>query len=234
MEYIDFLKREGLVIEKILDARIYIDPGHGGDDPGAVSGDFVERDINLVMALSLAGFLKFLGADIKLSRKNNLVSKNITMRCNEAIKWKADLIISVHNNAGNGDGFEIIHTIFTENSIGDEVAKSIADAVIKYTDQNFRRYIQEKNSRDEDYFGINRLSGSIPSLITEFAFLDNVEDRKIIDSIPEQENAGVVLGVGIAKYYGVLKDVEIKKTTSISSDIEQIINSLIRLKDKLD
>ena len=34
-------------------ARVFIGVGHGGADPGAVSGTWEEADINLVMALAM-------------------------------------------------------------------------------------------------------------------------------------------------------------------------------------
>ncbi len=36
---------------------IVIDPGHGGKDPGAISGKMLEKDLNLEVALSLGSLI---------------------------------------------------------------------------------------------------------------------------------------------------------------------------------
>lgn len=230
----DFLNKHQLkVVGNLKDKKIYIDPGHGGDDPGAVANGFIERDINLIMSFALAKFLKYLGADIKLSRNSNGINKSINSRAKEALAWKSDLLISVHNNAGGGDGFEAIHTIFKDHSIGDEVADSIADAVEEYNDQNVRRTFSKENCRGRDWYGINRLSGSIPSVITEGAFLDNFKDMEIIDTNEEQIEFGYVIGIGIAKYFGIIEKVEKQENGQMVEGINEIMSGLEKIKKLL-
>jgi len=230
----DFLNKHNLkVTGNLQDKKIYIDPGHGGDDPGAVANGFIERDINLVMSFALAKFLKFLGADIKLSRATNSVNKSIESRAKEALAWRSDLLISVHNNAGGGDGFEAIHTIFEEQSIGDDVAKSIGRAVVEYTDQNVRRIFNKENSKGRDWYGINRLSGRIPSVITEGAFLDHAEDVKIIDTVEEQQYFGYIIGIGIATYFGVLEEIKEAPDNEMTLALDQIIDGCTTIKKLL-
>ena len=48
--------------------RIVLDPGHGGIDGGASSGDTVERDITLAMSLKLEKKLKSQGATVIMTR----------------------------------------------------------------------------------------------------------------------------------------------------------------------
>lgn len=234
----DFLDKHQLkVTGNLKGKKIYIDPGHGGDDPGAVANGFIERDINLVMSFALAKFLKYLGADIKMSRNNNATNKSINARAKEALAWYSDLLISVHNNAGGGDGFEAIHTIFKDHSIGDEVAESIADAVEEYTDQNVRRIFSKENSSGRDWLGINRLSGSIPSVTTEGAFLDTLKDMEVIDTNEEQIEFGYVIGVGIAKYFGVIEKVEkleIPQNNEMLEGINEIMSGLGKIKKILE
>ena len=229
-----FLDKHRLkVIKSLKGKRIYIDPGHGGSDPGGIGNGLIERDINLVMAFALAKLLRYLEADIKLSRTNNSTEKSLKQRCNEALDWDADLLISVHNNAGGGDGFEAIHTIFEERSIGDDVAKSIGRAVVEYTDQNVRRIFSKENSKGRDWYGINRLSGHIPSIITEGAFLDHTEDVKIIDTVEEQQYFGYVIGIGISTYFGVLEEIKEAPDNEMTLAIDQVINGLINIKKLL-
>lgn len=215
------LKEKNLKKISDINKKIYVDPGHGGKDPGATGNGMIEKIVNLRMANALREILEYLGAEVKMSRKSNNTYKTIKERADEALKWGADLFISVHNNAGGGDGFEAIHTIFIDHSIGDEVAHSIGKAITGYTNQNLRRIFSKENSKGRDWFGINRLTGSIPSVITEGAFLDS-EDHKIIDTPEEQKEFGYVIGIGIANYYKT-----ISKYTPKNDKIDLIIDEAI-------
>jgi N-acetylmuramoyl-L-alanine amidase len=181
------------------------------------------------MALSLGNFLKKFGITVKYSRTNNDTDKSISERTTEAKNFNADLLVSVHNNAGGGNGFEIIHTIFEDSSIGDDVAKFIVNAVENFSTQNFRRYISKENSKGRDWYGINRLSGSIPSIITEGAFLDT-KDSELIDTIEEQQEFGYVLAVGICLYYGVIKYVKEAPDNKMTKSLDKIIEGLTEIR----
>ena len=228
----NFLNKNNLIKNKTIDLKVYVDPGHGGKDTGAVGNGLIERDINLVMALSLGNFLKKLGVNVQYSRTNNFTEKTLVERTNEAKEWNADLLVSVHNNAGGGDGFEIIHTIFEKTSIGDDIARSIVYAVENFSKQNFRRYITKENSKGRDWFGINRLSGKIPSIITEGAFLDT-KDSELIDTIEEQQEFGYVIAAGICLYFGILKEQKQAENNAITIGIDKIISGLTDIKNQL-
>lgn len=87
-------------------ARVFIGVGHGGADPGAVSGTWEEADINLVMALAMRDELERHGVVVGISRvtdENDILTEEIS----EANAFKPDLAVECHNNAGGGDGFEV-------------------------------------------------------------------------------------------------------------------------------
>ena len=84
-------------------AKVYLDPGHGGSDSGAVKY-INERDTNLVMSLACRDYLKSHGVDVKMSRTSNSTGTSISSMARDANRWGADLVVSIHNNAGGGDG----------------------------------------------------------------------------------------------------------------------------------
>lgn len=47
---------------------IYVDPGHGGIDPGTIYKDIYEKDINLDICLKLKKELENIGATVYLTR----------------------------------------------------------------------------------------------------------------------------------------------------------------------
>lgn len=111
-----FKKENGLLVKfysysfkrgKLL---IVLDPGHGGKDPGAVGKlGTKEKDLNLDIAKRLARRLKQTGYRVLLTRETDeFVS--LGGRVNFANKNKADIFISIHNNASRDNpraiGFE--------------------------------------------------------------------------------------------------------------------------------
>ena len=77
---------------------IAIDPGHGGEDPGAVVRGLMEKDLNLEMAYFLKEFLEEHGARTLLTREND-VYVTLADRIAIARDHDADLFVCIHNNA---------------------------------------------------------------------------------------------------------------------------------------
>lgn len=181
-------------------AKVYVDAGHGGADNGAVK--YVTEDkVNLVMALACRDYLKSHGVDVKMSRTAD-TGTSINNMANEANKWGADLVISIHNNAGGGDGFEVYHHY--GGGKGKTLAKNI-ETEIKAIGQNSRGLKTKKNSQGLDYFGMIRLTNA-PCVICEGAFVDNATDVKIIDTEAEQKAFGIAYAKGILKTLGITEN----------------------------
>jgi len=91
---------------------IFIDPGHGGSDAGALHKDanghvdLTEKDANLAIALKLADMLRQQGYTVRMSRTTDVspapggsVTADLQARVDQANKAGADLFICIHNNA---------------------------------------------------------------------------------------------------------------------------------------
>lgn len=68
--------------------KIFIDPGHGGADPGAVANGLKEKDICLMIGILLRDFLnkEYVGHRIKLSRETD-ISLTLKERTDLANSW---------------------------------------------------------------------------------------------------------------------------------------------------
>lgn len=77
---------------------IVIDPGHGGSEPGAISGTVIEAHINLAIALKLRDYLVGKGATVYMTRTTD-TTVSLAARYNLANSKNADYFISVHNNS---------------------------------------------------------------------------------------------------------------------------------------
>jgi N-acetylmuramoyl-L-alanine amidase len=89
---------------------VVLDPGHGGNDPGAVGNGLKEKDINLAIGLKMEKTLKAKGFDVKMTRSTDVYLK-LQERTDIAIKANADMFVSIHVNSlppgKNSAGFEI-------------------------------------------------------------------------------------------------------------------------------
>ena len=179
-------------------AKVYIDPGHGGSDPGAVKY-IVERDVNLVMALACRDYLNANGVITKMSRTSNSTDTGINGMAREANSWGADLVISIHNNAGGGDGFEVYHTV--GGGKGKTLAQNI-EAEVKKIGQNSRGLKTRRDTDGTDYYGMIRLTNA-PAVICEGVFVDNATDVHIADTEAKQKAFGYAYARGILKTLGI-------------------------------
>lgn len=180
-----------------MSKKVFIGVGHGGNDPGAV-GYLVEKDVNLKMAKACAEYLKNNGVKVAMSRTRD-ENDDISEEIRECNAFDPDLAIDVHNNAGGGDGFEVLHSIVGGTS--KKLAQNI-EAEVKKIGQNSRGLKTKKNSAGSDYFGFVRCT-KCPAVIVEGVFVDNKEDAKAADTDAECKAFGEAYAKGILKTLGV-------------------------------
>ena len=97
---------------------LIVDAGHGGEDPGAISGNLKEKDLTLKAALYMYDRLKELGINAKLTRDSDIyLPKNDRIRkVKELFNNNPNvLLISNHINAGGVKGFCGKLTFFEKN-----------------------------------------------------------------------------------------------------------------------
>lgn len=173
-------------------SKVFIGVGHGGSDPGAVSGGFVEKDINLVIALACRDELERHGVAVLMSRTTDEddSTREEIRECNE---FGPDLAVEIHNNAGGGDGAEVFYHI--GGGEGKVLAKHILDEIMELG-QNSRGIKTRVDENGADWYGFIRETYA-PAVIVESAFLDNAADVQIIDTTAEQQAMGVAIAHGV-------------------------------------
>ena len=93
-------------------ARIVIDPGHGGHDPGAKARGLTEADLTLDVALRLEKLLaKESGVEVVLTRRTDAYVP-LEERTAMANRSGADLFLSIHANASKVAAARGIETYF--------------------------------------------------------------------------------------------------------------------------
>ena len=157
---------------------IYIDPGHGGNDPGAEYKGHREKDDTLKLSLLVRDELENKGFKVKMSREKD-ISIDRNKRSKKANKVKAKLMISIHRNrAENGNGAEAwIHS--SDDPDDRKLAGNILNALDKAGLE--KREVKTGTVIDpEDNYPETRIP-KMPSCIVETGFLTNDKDNAIFD-----------------------------------------------------
>ena len=95
---------------------VVVDAGHGGSDPGAISGNLKEKDLTLEAALYMYERLQQLGIPVVITRDfdEDLSRTERLRRANEAFGSDSNVIlISNHINAGGGEGQSVTNKCIT-------------------------------------------------------------------------------------------------------------------------
>lgn len=197
--------------------RIYIDPGHGGLDPGAIGNGLLEKDLTLDISLRQKDLFERLGHEVKMSRTADK-TVSLELRIQDANRWGADVFISNHINAGGGQGIEVWHSIVGGKS------KEYARRVEERLRIIFKsRGLKTREGRNGDYIFVIRAT-NMPAILNEFGFIDNTEDTtKLKRQDIRQKCAEAVV-------YGLLQ-IEVQNELPVKNDKpkEEKINQSIRL-----
>lgn len=179
--------------------RIFIDPGHGGRDPGAVYGQMKEKEIVFSIANILYDKLDTRGYEVKFSRVSDYYVYNAD-RAQEANNWGADVFVSIHTNADPDDdnpgdpqakGTEI--WIYPGSQKGRLLALCLAHAIPEHFPG--RRFRGIKEAR----FTV-LVRTKMPAVLIEVGFLDTDESSKL-DSLITQDAIAACIAHGLEDYF---------------------------------
>jgi N-acetylmuramoyl-L-alanine amidase len=220
-------------------ARVVIDAGHGGHDPGAKVRGLTEASATLDIALRLEELLrKQPGVEVvQTRRKDAYVS--LEDRVEIANRAGADLFISIHANASSNPRTRGVET-YVLNFAGDARAERVAarenagssramrdlpDIVRAIATNNkvdesreLARFVQDslftalrKNDKTLRNLGVKQapflvlLGATMPSVLTEVAFVTNREDAGLLRSEKARQDVAQALLAGITRYQQSLK-----------------------------
>ncbi len=225
---------------------VVIDPGHGGEDSGAIGNNQYEKDYTLKISKYMYDRLKELGVPVTLTRDTD-VTLTPTERVNRILSAYGDnpnvVVISNHLNAGGGTGAEVIYALRNSATLPDSILKNLSLA-----GQTTRRTYQRTlpSNPNKDYYFIHRNTGTTQPLIVEYGFIDDtpsnnqflnnnykelaeaviksILEYKNIPYIPPQNNSPQTITIkkgdtlySIAKKYNTTVDA-IKKQNQLTSN----------------
>lgn len=199
-------------------ANIYIDPGHGGTDPGAVNGALQEKNVNLEIALKLKTLLQLNGHRVYMAREHDVFSKPID-RANHANALNIDLYIAIHCNSfelNTAHGTETWY--YTGSAEGERLADCIQKSLIrrlKTTDRGI------KNTKKYDVLSGTRMT----AVLVETAFISNPEEKAMLMDDKFREQVARAIYDGIRAYSG-------EEIYSVDEDIKTAVQKAYNFSDE--
>ncbi len=188
----------------LLSKIIYLDPGHGGYDPGAYYKNVKESELNLQLSNRIMKALKDDGATVYLTRYddyelsvNNAYNRkrsDLSRRANIINKSGCDMFISVHLNASENEtwyGAQVYYDKINPENV--KIASILQEELGRYL--NTSRDYKENNTKYLQH-RINR-----PGVLLEAGFLSNESERYLLQKQSYQDKIAEVVRKAVVKYY---------------------------------
>jgi len=198
-----FINKEVQALLPLSGKIIIIDPGHGGKDPGTVSGKIYESNINLEISKFLEIELIKNGATVILTRDGDydLSSPNAKWRkksdFDNRIKLinnsEANMYISIHLNYLMDSSYRGPQ-VFYDNDTNKNIASVIQEELNLNLDND--REIKKIPSRTYMYDKLN-----IPGVLIECGFISNQKEKELLVSSSYQQKLANIITKGIINYY---------------------------------
>lgn len=182
---------------------IVIDPGHGGKDPGTMSEEVYEKDINLAISKALEIELSKVGATVILTRDDDydLAKPNARWRKKSDFDNRINLI-----NNSNADIYLSIHLNYLTDAsyYGPQVFydfeenKRLAQVIQETLNESLETTREIKKIPNETYM-YDKLT--IPGVLIECGFLSNEEEKKKLTTEEYQQKIASLLKDAIINYF---------------------------------
>lgn len=190
---------------------VIIDPGHGGFDGGAVVGGVVEKDLNLVIGLKVAGLLRLSGFRVVMTRTDDSSTESdpdgsISVRKASDLKnrlalaggYPDGILVSIHlNKYPQSDAVHGAQVFYSPRADG---SKALAEDI----DRKIKALIQRENRRpikaapDGNYLLGN---AAIPAVIVECGFMSNRKELDLLCDDKYQSKIALAIFCGICEYF---------------------------------
>ncbi len=179
--------------------RITIDPGHGGDESGAVGclGDY-EKNINLDIALKLKDYLDKAGAKVFMTRSDDSYV-SLADRVKISQNNQSDIFISIHNNAlkdsdanSKRSGSSVYYFYPESKKLAEALLGSLTGKLSMKNDQLRQRS-----------FAVIRNTESI-SVLLEIGYMIKPEDNAKLMKSEFQNEAALAILHGLENYLNEL------------------------------
>lgn len=179
----------------VLGETIFIDPGHGAQDAGAIGNGLLEKNINLEVALKLQSRLNQAGALTVMSRTSDTFD-SLQTRVSKGAQASADIFISIHANANDNSGANGTETYY-------DTTYAAANS-IKLAQKVQPRMVSALGTRDRGVktagFYVIKYS-RMPSILLETGFVTSPIDASILKTSAAKDRLASGIATGVSNYF---------------------------------
>jgi N-acetylmuramoyl-L-alanine amidase len=214
-------------------AVVVLDPGHGGQDSGAICGGVLEKDLTLDVARRIERLLEAEGIATVMTRVGDSYV-SLADRAALANRVRDSILISIHFNEDNRPVSTGVETYYAAHQItGGSFAASWLPFLWRalsespnLESQSLAGFIQEalvvrtraldRGTKARQFFVIANVI--CPAVLLEGGFLTNKEDISKLASQDYREEIAAAVSDGILRYRDALKQ---RQSTIVVTDPEQ-------------
>jgi N-acetylmuramoyl-L-alanine amidase len=195
----------------IRGANVVIDPGHGGNEPGAVGpSGLVEKDVNFDIAQDVKQQLEAEGATVVLTRTGDY-NTTIKTRAEIAVALHPQVFLSIHHNA-EPDGPSTVPGNETYYQIASPDSKRLAGLLWEEVTAAFTPYDvawmadtdhgakYRPGTNGGDYYGILRRAEGTTTVLSEAAFITDPPEEHLLADPAFRHVEATALTKGITRF----------------------------------
>lgn len=173
---------------------IFIDPGHGDQDPGAIGNGLQEKDVNLDIAKRLNSKLNSAGAIPVMSRSNDTFY-SLEERVKKGANANVDLFISIHANSytSSSQGTETYYDKTYQSANSQRLAELVQPRVVSAFGT------RDRGVKTAGFYVIKY--SKMPSVLIETAFITNSSDASKLKSATLKDKAAKGINDAVSAYY---------------------------------
>lgn len=181
---------------------IVIDPGHGGNDPGAVSGSVQEKVIALDIAKRLANALSSTyNYNVKMTRSNDTYL-SLAQRVSLTKSYKGSAFVSVHANSTPNTtyhGHEVLVPTTESYTTNPYVSASrnLGAAINRELGVRIPT-IRNRGVKYQNVYVVGK--NAVPSTLVEYGFISNANDRSHLASTTYRQRMAEATAAGIHQF----------------------------------
>ena len=176
---------------RVSRARVTLDPGHGGDDPGAIGTRGTrEKDVTLKMAVRLQKLMQDSGMDVMMTRSRDM-QIHLHPRVDLGNAFQSDVFISIHANHTDDPDISGIETYYFQPS-SLPLARAVHRRLVKVL-QRPDRGIRRNNFVVVKY-------NQMPACLVEIGYLSNPGEERLLTSARYQQKAAEAILSGVKDY----------------------------------
>ncbi|WP_419741659.1 SH3 domain-containing protein [Paraclostridium dentum] len=191
--------------------KVFVDPGHGGEDSGAVGHGNYEDELNLQVANKVRQKLESKGIEVKMSRTSDEFI-SLGDRAKMANSYAPDVFVSIHQNSADATSANGIETYYhTNKSDHKPYAQDVQTKAIGETNAR-NRGVKSAN------FAVLRET-NMPAALFESGFITNQNESANLASSSYQDKLATGIANGIEKY--LKENIEINGSGEKPVDPEQ-------------